>query len=84
MMNFKRVQMSLIASVNKTVVQLYPHPDNKGFSKSWLLAVYPCFYKTTYCWLFSLPDSSCVWHILWVQLPITPSEAAYGIKYRDP
>lgn len=93
MMNFKRVQMSLIASVNKTVVQLYPHPDNQGFSKSWLLAVYPCFYKTTYCCLFSLPDSSCVLvspfgtfsvPILWVQLPITPSEAAYGIKYRDP
>ena len=32
MMNFKRVQMSLTASVNKTVVQLYPHPDTQqGF-----------------------------------------------------
>ena len=93
MMNFKRVQMSLTASVNKNFVQLNPHPDNKGFSKSWLLAVYPCLYKTTYCCLFSLPDSSCVLvspfgtfsvPILWVQLPITPSEAAYGIKYWDP
>ena len=93
MMNFKRVQMSLTVSVNKNFVQLYPHPDNKGFSKSWLLAVYPCLYKTTYCCLFSLPDSSCVLvspfgtfsvPILWVQLPITPSKAAYGIKYWDP
>ena len=82
--------MSLTASVNKTVVQLYPHPDNKGFSKSWLLAVYPCLSMTTYCCPFSLPDSSHVLvspfgtfsvPILQVQLPITPSGAAYGIKY---